>query len=134
MTYDELEPVAKSMVDAVLGAYVARAMHEGDAVRIMTHVGMESGEAIELLEAERLEHTAGSPLSAARDVLLDYTNWRGERGERRVEPIEWHFASSEWHPEKQWLLRALDLDKDAIRHFAMKDIHSWRPAPLRTKD
>lgn len=55
MSYDELDAESKSMVDAVLRAHVAGSMHEGDAVRIMVRVGMDQGEAIELLSAERIE-------------------------------------------------------------------------------
>lgn len=55
VSYDVLDHETQAMVDAVLGAHVAGAMHEGDAVRIMRRLGMQSGEAIELLDAERLE-------------------------------------------------------------------------------
>jgi predicted DNA-binding transcriptional regulator YafY len=61
-------------------------------------------------------------------VVIDYTNHRGERSLRRVEPDRHYFGSAEWHPEPQWLLDALDLDLDEYRTFAVKDIHSWRPA------
>lgn len=65
-------------------------------------------------------------------IYIDYTNWRGERSIRRIIPtkagLEW--ASNEYHPEKQWLLVALDVDKDAIRTFAMKDIHRWSAKPI----
>lgn len=61
-------------------------------------------------------------------VILDYTNYRGERSMRRVEPINIEFTSNEWHPEAQWLMTAWDVEKKAHRHFAMKDIHSWSAA------
>jgi hypothetical protein len=63
------------------------------------------------------------------NVIIDYTNWRGERSERRILPSRIVFKSNEWHPERQWLLEAIDLDKGslAFRTFALKDIHSWRP-------
>lgn len=60
-------------------------------------------------------------------VLIDYTNYRSERSERCVLPISWRFASSEWHKDEQWLMLALDLEKQANREFAMADIHSWKP-------
>lgn len=62
-------------------------------------------------------------------VVIDYTNHRGERAERRIRPLEVKFKTTEWHPEPQWLLRAFDIDKQELREFAMKDIHSWRVAP-----
>jgi hypothetical protein len=42
-------------------------------------------------------------------VIIDYTNWRGERAMRRVQPISFEFASNRWHVEKQWLMTAIDL-------------------------
>ena len=59
-------------------------------------------------------------------VTIDYTNYRGERGTRRIGPGRIHFAAANWHPEPQWLLDAFDLDREAERSFAMKDIHAWR--------
>ena len=51
-----------------------------------------------------------------------YRNWRGEISRRRVVPITVRWDSTEWHPEPQWLLQAYDLDRTAIRDFAMKDM------------
>lgn len=60
-------------------------------------------------------------------VVIDYTNWRGERRNRRVRPYpNLVFGPTEWHPVPQWHLHARDLDLDEDRLFAMKDIHSWR--------
>lgn len=60
-------------------------------------------------------------------VVIDYTNYRGERGERLIAPKEMFFGSNEYHTEPQWLLSAFDPGKGEDRTFAMKDIHSWRP-------
>jgi predicted DNA-binding transcriptional regulator YafY len=60
-------------------------------------------------------------------VTIDYTNWRGERSERLIIPIRIHWGTSDWHPGVQWLLDAFDLEKNGLRTFALKDIHSWRP-------
>ncbi len=59
-------------------------------------------------------------------VSIDYTNHRGERHERRIVPRSMRFASTPWHPEPQWLLDAMDVEKNVERSFAMKDIHAWR--------
>jgi predicted DNA-binding transcriptional regulator YafY len=61
-------------------------------------------------------------------VIIDYTNWRGERSEREILPQRIAFMRSEWHPNPQWILIAYDYGKEAERTFAIKDIHSWRPA------
>jgi hypothetical protein len=70
-----------------------------------------------------------SPAPAqAQDVpplVFDYTNWRGETGTRRAIPLRIYHGATEWHPEPQWLLEARDVDKDAVRAFAIKDM---RPA------
>lgn len=60
-------------------------------------------------------------------VIIDYTNWQGERSTRTILPIRMYWGSNEWHKEDQWLLEAHDLDKRAVRNFAFKDIHSWTP-------
>lgn len=61
-------------------------------------------------------------------VVIDYTNWKGVRRERSVFPLGMEFAATQWHPEPQWLVLALDLEDGEEKRFAMKDIHSWRPA------
>ena len=69
---------------------------------------------------------------ARRVLIIDYTNYRGERRERRIRPLGIHFANDEWHPETQWLLEAVDEERNVIRDFAMVNIHSMRfepPAP-----
>jgi len=61
-------------------------------------------------------------------VVIDYTNYRGERGEREIWPSSITFSYTTYHTELQWLLTAFDIAKGEMRVFAMKDIHSWRPA------
>ena len=65
-------------------------------------------------------------------VEIDYTNHQGMRTMRRILPHEFRFEASEWHPEQQWVLVAFDTEKNQFRHFAMKDIHSWRPLVFET--
>ena len=61
-------------------------------------------------------------------VTILYTNYRNETSERRILPRRIWFGKNEWHAEPQWLMDALDLDKDAERTFAIAMIHSWRKA------
>jgi predicted DNA-binding transcriptional regulator YafY len=61
-------------------------------------------------------------------VVIDYTNYKGERSERLITPQGIRFGSNRWHPDEQWLLQAVDSFKDAERTFALTDIHSWRAA------
>lgn len=64
-------------------------------------------------------------------VKIDYTNHRGERSVRMIQPRAIAFDMTEWHPDQQWLLEAYDVEKGAGRTFAMKDIHGWdvKPGP-----
>lgn len=58
-------------------------------------------------------------------VRFLYKNHRGEVAVRRVIPLGIVWGSTEWHPEPQWLLRALDVDKhNASRMFAMRDMEA----------
>lgn len=61
-------------------------------------------------------------------VVIDYTNWRGERSTRTIIPQELIYSSNNYHPEPQYLLVAWDVEKDAERTFAFNDIHSWKSA------
>lgn len=57
------------------------------------------------------------------DVIeFDYTNWKGEKGKRKalVRGVVW--GSNEWHKEQQFLLRAIDMEKNDVRYFALKDM------------
>lgn len=60
-----------------------------------------------------------------RVVSIVYTNWKGETRVRKIVPESVWFGKTEWHAEDQWLLKALDVEKNAMRDFAMRDIRSW---------
>lgn len=64
-------------------------------------------------------------MSDSEIVYIDYTNHRGERAWRKIKPHDWEFCSTEWHPERQWILHAMDYDKEAVRGFALSSIHAW---------
>jgi predicted DNA-binding transcriptional regulator YafY len=61
-------------------------------------------------------------------VKLTYTNWRGETSGRTIVPLSIWYGSTDWHPEPQWLIKAIDMEKGAERDFALKDF--GHPAPL----
>ena len=54
-----------------------------------------------------------------------YRNHRGEIAWRWVAPRLVRWGTSEHHPEPQWLLEGIDLDKAAERTFALKDVQQW---------
>jgi len=60
-------------------------------------------------------------------VVIDYTNWKGDRRKRTIIPHRVDFENTEWHPVTQWLLEAVDCEDGKLKQFAMKDIHSWEP-------
>ena len=55
---------------------------------------------------------------------FQYTNWKGKFGNRSVDgdTTRIYWGKTEWHPEEQWLMEAIDLDKGEKRTFAMKDM------------
>jgi Predicted transcriptional regulator len=55
-------------------------------------------------------------------LQFEYVNWKGERNARTVIPQEIYYGENDFHKGNQWLLKAFDVDKQAIRHFAIKDI------------
>ncbi len=61
-------------------------------------------------------------------VVIDYTNYRGDRFRRTVRPIRIWFGENEYHSPAQWLLDADDISKGEPRTFALTDVHSWCPA------
>lgn len=69
-----------------------------------------------------------SSFVVAPPAIVDYTNHRGERRIRTIEPRGIFWGSTPHHPEDQWLLEVYDFDKKTERTYALKDIHSWAPA------
>ena len=72
--------------------------------------------------------------SLLRHVMIDYTNHSGMRQIRQIvpQPNGIVFGATPWHPEPQWTITAYDIRKDALRTFAIKDIHEWAPANTAT--
>ncbi len=68
---------------------------------------------------------ASEAIKAEQEVRILYINYRGEKGWRRIQPLNIWFGSTEWHPERQWLIDAIDLEKKATRSFALSDIQAW---------
>ena len=62
-------------------------------------------------------------------VHIRYRNHRGEVEWRRIMPGRIWCGETSWHPGKQWLLHARDLNKQADRDFAMAGILEWRNGP-----
>lgn len=56
------------------------------------------------------------------DSTIRYRNYRGEVATRRIIPTRIYWGSNEWHPEPQWLIEAHDLEKEAVRTFAVSGL------------
>ncbi len=59
-----------------------------------------------------------------------YRNWRGEISLRNVQPMSFWFGRTQWHPEDQWFLKAVDTRNNEERDFAFKDIMSTNNVQL----
>ncbi len=53
-------------------------------------------------------------------LKFEYTNWKGQTSVRTVKPLEIWYGKTEWHPQRQWFLRAMDMGKNEERNFALK--------------
>lgn len=59
---------------------------------------------------------------SGQTIRFVYKNWQGSIAERTAQVISLVYGVTEWHLEPQWLLHAYDLDKNAERLFALRDI------------
>lgn len=60
-----------------------------------------------------------------KSVNILYTNYRGETKIINILPRQIRFGRADWDNNEQWLLDALDLNKQVERSFALKDIKAW---------
>jgi hypothetical protein len=66
-------------------------------------------------------------------VRIRYTNHRGETAVREVRPQRVWFGATEWHPEPQWLLDAVDVERGVERSFALRDVAAFDVQPEATE-
>lgn len=81
----------------------------------------------EILDKKMLDSPRTPPprYEPDRAIRIVYTNYRGETAQREVVPQRVWFGATEWHPEEQWLLDAIDIEKGAERSFALRDIREY---------
>lgn len=60
--------------------------------------------------------------SEQKQVAVVYTNWKGETKERHIVPKRVYWGHTEWHKEDQFLLECYDVDKEAVRTYAVNCI------------
>lgn len=61
-------------------------------------------------------------MSYIKVVYAPYTNWKGQTRMRRFIPQEVFWGKTDFHPEEQWFMKVWDVDKDAERIYALKDL------------
>lgn len=74
----------------------------------------------------RPAHRDGSP-DVGPPVLVDYSNYRGEVARRRILPVGVWLGSTEWHPQRGWLLHCYDWDRGDWRDYALADCNFREP-------
>jgi len=55
-------------------------------------------------------------------IKVKYKNYQGNISIRNIIPQNIYYSHTEFHPEDQWLLEVWDVEKDALRTYAMMDI------------
>lgn len=79
-------------------------------------------DAIHAALADTREASPAPETTSLPPFVFDYRNHRGERAIRRAIFHGIRFGSTEWHPEPQWLLAGIDIEKGARREFALRDV------------
>jgi len=102
--------------------------YPGPQTPLAKAIAVEGVALIDALSAASTIPAAGVAVAGAeiepepQPLSIIYTNWRGETAERTILPLRMWFGSTEWHPEPQWLLTAIDTEKNAERDFAWSGI------------
>ena len=67
-------------------------------------------------------------------VTFGYQNWRGENAERSAQLLRMYYGKNDYHPQTQWIVVGLDLDKDQERHYSLKDMENVIPYVEETEE
>ena len=78
-----------------------------------------------MLNSTEEKAAVDSGFDLRKAVSIVYTNYRGETARREIIPQRLWFGATKWHPDEQWLLDAIDIDKKSSRSFALRDIKSY---------
>lgn len=68
-------------------------------------------------KAEEIARKDGHTLK--EKIRIKYKNWKGNSRFREIVPIELWYGSTKWHPYSQYFIKALDLEDNAIKDFAL---------------
>lgn len=78
---------------------------------------------------EEVKNVLGDRNPESWFAIVKYKNYRGEVANRKIIPLSFKVGSTEYHREEQLLLEVWDLEKNAFRTYAVKDIQSWVQVP-----
>ena len=73
------------------------------------------------------EYSMSSDKVLDNPIEIKYKNWKGKVGNRIITPIKLRYGESEFHKGNQWILKAWDISKSAVREFAINDILEYIP-------
>jgi len=82
-----------------------------------------SNEMLELIETKvetKVNRMQTQPVEIP--LKVKYKNWKGEIGIRTIIPLKVHYGKTDYHKTEQWLIDVFDVEKDALRTYAMMDI------------
>ena len=70
-----------------------------------------------------LNHKDSCPhYNPSKSIKVKYKNWKSEISIRTIIPVSIYYGYTDFHKENQWLMDVFDVDKDALRTYAMMDI------------
>lgn len=69
-----------------------------------------------------MEISVNSSNHALPPLRIKYKNWKGSIGIRKIVPDYVWFGVTQFHQNPQWLIHALDVEKQEYRDFAIVDI------------
>lgn len=82
----------------------------------------------ESLEYEKDGQLAMTPYNAALlenipEMQFNYVNHAGKFGRRRVKPLRIFHGTGVYYTDPQWLMECFDMEKQAIRCFALSKLN-----------
>jgi hypothetical protein len=70
--------------------------------------------------------TFGTMIVPGKFIQFKYVNYKGVEATRVCKVYGFMFGSNEYHKEEQMLLIGMDLEKEATRSYAVKDMREVR--------
>lgn len=107
---------------------LAEYLEGGDSTVTLSIIGADllssdlRGLADEEDQQENVIATESATPSPQRTISFRYRNYKGVIHTRTIYPYRLFEGNNAWHPDTQWLLEGLDIDRGDMRQFALSDI------------